>query len=318
MRRLLLLLPIFLLLGAAPAAHAVEPPGICAVRSLSYGTAPATGSINVAGGLGCFRFTGAAGDFVRVRLVKTSGTLEPVIGVARPDRTAQCAPRPDDQFVCRLSIAGVHTMTVADAAGTATGTYALSIQRLNDPVGCPTIAYGPASHASALAAGEAGCWRFTGTVGDQVRTRIVTASSTLAPEVAIEQNARRTCPPDPQTPATCRLRRTGTHTIFVTDTAGTGAGDYAVSIQRLNDPVGCATLSVAGPATAGAIAGTGETDCYRVAGYPGDLLRVRLIATSGALDPSVEVVAPDGARLCPPSTADDRRCESSATACTRS
>ena len=281
MKRILLVLPLVLLCWA-PAAHAQTLPGICAIRGISYGTTPATGSITVAGGQGCHRFTGAAGDVVRVRLIRTSGTLDPTVGIAPPDGSSGCAATTDDEFRCAIRTAGQHTMVVRDAAGTATGTYALSIQRLNDPVGCATLSYATGSTAGALLPGEAGCWRFTGTRPDRVRIRVVARSSALAPQFVVDQRGRSTCPPDAANP-TCWLRRDGTHTIFVTDAAGPGAGDYAIAIQRLNDPVGCTTLAFGAAPRVGTIATDGETDCYRFAAAAGDRVHVRLEGTSPPL-----------------------------------
>ena len=285
MKRILLVLPLVLLCWA-PAAHAQQTlPGICAIRGIAYGTTPATGSITVAGGQGCHRFTGAVGDIVRVRLIRTSGTLDPTVGIAPPGGGTGCTATTDDEFKCAIRTAGQHTMVVHDAAGTATGTYALSIQRLNDPVGCATLSYATGSTAGALLPGEAGCWRFTGTRPDRVRIRVVARSAALAPQVVVDQRGRNTCPPDAANP-TCWLRRDGTHTIFVTDAAGTGAGDYSIALQRLNDPVGCTTLAFGAAPSVGTIANDGETDCYRFAAAAGDRVHLRLESTSAGLSPA--------------------------------
>ena len=209
------------LLGAG-GPRAATLPGICAIRGISYGTAPATGSITVAGGHGCHRFTGAAGDVVRVRLIRTSGTLDPTVGIAPPGGGTGCTAHHRRRVhMCDPDRRPAHAGGPR-RRGHRDRNLRASIQRLNDPVGCATLSYATGSTAGALLPGEAGCWRFTGTRPDRVRIRVVARSSALAPQVVVDQRGRSTCPPDAANP-TCWLRR-GTHTIFVTDAAGPEPG----------------------------------------------------------------------------------------------
>ena len=73
MRILLAALAVALIasLGEAHAQVTTQPSGpaanFCAPQQLSFGGAPRTGSIASAGGVGCYRFDGVAGDRVRIR-----------------------------------------------------------------------------------------------------------------------------------------------------------------------------------------------------------------------------------------------------------
>ena len=82
-----LLLALAFLLAWSEAAGAQQ---FCAPRTLSYGAAPTTSTIGGAGEVGCFRFTGATGQRVRVRAVETSGTLVADLYVGGAD----CVPGP--------------------------------------------------------------------------------------------------------------------------------------------------------------------------------------------------------------------------------
>ena len=138
---------------AAPASSLAAPPGptvtgtspaagFCAFVTLAYGTDATAASI-AAGGSGCYRFEGAAGDRVRLRVIRTAGALDPRATVARPDGTIVCPATGLDDSTCVLVAGGTHKVTyVDDAAGSASGEYRISIQRLGDPVGCATHAYG--------------------------------------------------------------------------------------------------------------------------------------------------------------------------------
>jgi hypothetical protein len=97
--------------------------------SLSFGAAPTPGSIGALGETDCFRFSGAAGDQVRVRLIRTAGaTFAEVAEVLRPDGTTRCGVDTRDQFTCSLDAGGTHTLLVQDWRGTATGSYVVSIE----------------------------------------------------------------------------------------------------------------------------------------------------------------------------------------------
>src|SRR5262245_50809625 len=127
---LLLALVLVLTLAWSEAAHAQQ---FCAPRTLSYGASPITSTIGGAGEVGCYRFTGAAGQRVRVRAVETSGTLVADLFVTGAD----CVPARHG-LTCTLTAGGVHSVTVG---GTGTGDYAVSVQRLDAPVGCSSLTY---------------------------------------------------------------------------------------------------------------------------------------------------------------------------------
>jgi hypothetical protein len=74
-----------------------------------------------------------AGDRVRVRLIKTSGqaAFNPTAEVVRPNGTTRCGVTGFDEFTCALDAPGTHTILVEDFAGTNTGGYEISIQRID-------------------------------------------------------------------------------------------------------------------------------------------------------------------------------------------
>ena len=189
---------------------------------------------------------------------------------------------------------------VRDAAGTATGTYALSVQRLNDPVGCATLSYGAAPRVGTIATdGETDCYRFAAAAGDRVHVRLEGTSAGLSPvgEV-LNPDGTRACPPTTADESSCLLSAaSGTYTILAGDAAGTNHGDYALAVQRLNNPVGCTTLAFATLPTPAAIGAAREVDCFRFDGAAGDRVRVSAITLAGNAV-LAEVVGPDGSTRC--------------------
>ena len=65
----------------------------------------------------CYTFTGASGDRIRARVIPTSGALNPVTEVLRPDGTTVCANTFADDQTCALDANGTHTVLVREGAG---------------------------------------------------------------------------------------------------------------------------------------------------------------------------------------------------------
>jgi hypothetical protein len=116
------------------------------VSQLSFATDSTAGAIEPAGQTDCYRFEGAAGDRVRLRLSVTGGALSPALEVLRPDGSTVpgCGPTGLRDFTCQLDTPGAHTILVRDAVAN-TGSYLISIQRLTDDTTAPetTIDSGP-------------------------------------------------------------------------------------------------------------------------------------------------------------------------------
>jgi hypothetical protein len=266
---------------------------------LTFGAAPTTGTIAAAGELDCFTFSGAAGDRVEERPVKTSGTLTAVGELVRPNGTTvpgtACVP-------CSLDSAGTYTILVGDAAGTATGNYALAVQRLNNPVGCTPIVFGAAPTAGTVAAGEMDCFTFAGTTGDRIHANLVRTSGTALAAQLFNPTGSQVCLFDPGSfsdPFACGLTTVGTHTLIVSGlVGGAGAGNYSLAVQRANNPVGCTALGFGGVPITGTIAMSAEEDCFTFAGNAGDRIRFRPVETSGTFQFESNVLRPSGTVAC--------------------
>jgi hypothetical protein len=114
-----------------------------------------------------------------------------------PNGTVACAAKADDDLDCTAPITGTYTATVRDFYGPGTGLYAITPQRLNNPVGCATLTIGtPIS--GALSPGTVRCYRMSSTA--VVGTR------------------------------TCTTPATGTYTITVSDFYGWQSGAFNLSV----------------------------------------------------------------------------------------
>jgi hypothetical protein len=237
--------------------------------------------------------------------------LEPLAEIKRPNGTAVCAFTFSDDFTCVLDTAGTHTVHVKDNAGTNTGDFSLTIQRLNNPVGCLTLNYGnPGLTGSINAAAEMDCFSHASVaVNDVLRVRLVETTGILSGTIeVVRPDGTTLCPASPVTEVTCTADTAGTYRIVVHDSSGTSTGTYAILLQRLNNPVGCTTIVYGDPALAASIDAAAETDCFRFSGANADQARIRVVKTTGTVDPLTEVIRPDGTTICAATFSDDFTC----------
>src|SRR5207249_1582636 len=163
--------------GYSIAIQRLNSPTGC--TALTFGAPPKKGTIGVAGEMDCFTFSGIARDQIRVRLVKTSGTLFPLQEVVRPNGTSICGPTTATDQTCPIDRTGTHTIIVEDSGGTNTGDYSIAMQRLNSPTGCTALTFGAPKTRAIGVAGEMDCFTFTDTIGDQMNVHVVETSGTL-------------------------------------------------------------------------------------------------------------------------------------------
>ena len=272
-----------------------------------------TGVITVSGETDCFTFTGAVGDVVRVRVIKTSGAFNPLAEVVRPNGQPCVGATAVDEFNCAVNSAGTHTIRIRDAApGTRTGGYSLYIQRLNNPVGCTPITFGALPLARSITvAAEVDCYTFAGTVGDRVRVRMIKTSGAFLFSAQVVRPNGQVCVSGPPSSGelNCAVNSAGTHTILIRDASvGTRTGNYRLYIQRLNNPVGCTPITFGALPLARSITVAAEVDCYTFAGTVGDTVRVRVIKTSGTFNPLADVVRPNGQACVNPTAVDEFNC----------
>jgi hypothetical protein len=96
---------------------------------IQFGASPLARSISVAGEVDCYTFAGTVGNQVRVRVIKTSGTLNPLTDLVRPNGTTLCSDPFGGEFTCQLDATGTHKILVRDFGGTGTGGYTIRIRK---------------------------------------------------------------------------------------------------------------------------------------------------------------------------------------------
>ena len=283
-----------IVLGPVPSAYSAA----CGSNTpIAYGDT-LSGQIAAAAEQDCFDFTGAVGDRIRVAVAETSGTLAAAVDVVR-NGTVLCTglTLPLD---CVLDTSGPQTIVVRDVVGTLVGDYNVSLQRLNDPVGCGSLNYGDTvpGQSISLAAQEV-CYSFSGTSGDRVRADLAETAGTLTTfQQVVRPDGAVVCS-SINVPMDCTLNVTGTHALIIRDFIGSETGTFTVHLQHLDDPVGCGAIDYGDLVLGEGIGQAAEEQCYAFTGSTGTRVRIAAVETTGApFNAFQELIRPNGTVAC--------------------
>ncbi len=259
-----------------------------------------TGSISVAGEIDCFTFSGGAGDKVLVRMSNNVTSLWSDLEISGTPCVAN-GPTTAEIASCTLPSSGAYTILASDSYGTGSGDYAIHLQRLNSPGNSQSIAFGQTISASIINMAEMDAYTFTGNAGDKVLVRMSNNITALWSEVRVYgPDGVKLCEnngPNVTEIASCTLPANGVYTVLASDSYGTGYGDYAVHVQRLNNP-GNAQSIVFGQTITASVISMAEMDAYTFTASAGDKALVRMSNNITALWSEVRVYSPDGVKLC--------------------
>jgi hypothetical protein len=289
------------------------------VTPLSFGdTLPKT--ITAAGEIDTYTFAASASDTVVVRMGSAATTLDPHIRVYGPDGVKLCEVasynRAITSYGCLLPNDGSYSILVNDYSGADTGTYGISLQRVNPPSQAQPLVFGQRRSADLVLPGELDTYTFSAESADTVLVRMGSEASAIYPQMWIfGPNGALVCnangyPSAVEIPG-CILPSDGSYTILANTYNSAATGSYGLTLQRLNNP-GNATPVLFGHTKAGAIDTRGAFDTYTFAAHANSPVSVRMTSPSGGIYPSVRLYGPDGALLCQasnyPGTAEIGRC----------
>jgi large repetitive protein len=279
--------------------------------ALAPGAAPTTGSLTVAAQMDCYKLSGTAGDVVRLRLARTSGSGAVAEDIVKPNGQVQCSITTSVDQTCALDTTGTYHVFVRDYYGQYTENYAVAMQKLNKPAGCSALTLDdpPATGVSISAAAQMNCYTFTGTGGDTVRFRWVMTSGTGTPTVEVIRPGGATlCGPSYPQEVNCTLPSSGKYLVIVRDANGTNTPTYSFEAIDLANPGTCTTLTAGAAPATGSIAAGLQTDCYSMTVAPGDVVRVRMVKTSGSGYAEEDIVRPNGSVACGATTSVEQTC----------
>jgi hypothetical protein len=134
-------------------------------------------------------FTAALDDRILIRATRTSGTLQPNIGVYNASGALVCSAYTGGIMAeisgCTLRSAGQYTLLMDDTGNTKTGDYMVFLQRFNNPGNAQAIAFGQTLSAAISTISEVDAYTFTAAVDDRILVRATRTSGTLQPNIGV-------------------------------------------------------------------------------------------------------------------------------------
>src|SRR5256884_545256 len=188
-----------------------------------------------------------------------------------------------------LASGGTYYLLLSDLNGDETGTYGVSLERLNNPANAKPIAYGQTLQASIDAVAKADAYSFQAQAGDVVRVRIGRRSGVEGKSV--EFGGRRSSEKNIKAFADAvldaPLASEGTYYGLRSDAMGEEKGSALLILERLNNPANAKPIAY-GQTIQASIDAVAKADAYSFQAQAGDVVRVRMSRSSG-IDPKIEL-----------------------------
>src|SRR5205807_2604589 len=242
-----------------------------------------------------YSFQAHVGAVVRVRMSRSSG-IDPQIelfdsqGLSLTNITPFATVFP----YTTLFRSGTYYFLLSDLNGDETGTYGVSLERLNNPANAKPIAYGQTLQAYIDAVDEITAYSFQAHVGAVVRVRM-SRSSGIDPQIELFDSqglSLTNITPFATVFPYTTLFRSGTYYFLLSDLNGDETGTYGVSLERLNNPANAKPIAY-GQTLQASIDAVAEMDAYSFQAQAGDMVRVRMRRSSG-IDPKIELFDAQG------------------------
>jgi hypothetical protein len=268
-----------------------------------------TGSIGSAGGINTYAFTASAGDVFDFTVTTTKGSLSPEIRLYNSAGTLlvsaannECGGSGVELNTALIPANGTYSVWVSDCSNTNTGNYVLYSQRINDPIGAVSLAFGQTVPGTIGFTSQSNTYTFSANAGDEVYLDLVVTSGNLAPKIRLydpngtlnTSNANNECGGPALETTTAQLPATGVYTLLVGDCSDTNTGNYELYSQRTDNPGAPVVPLLFGQTEAGMIGSAGQSNTYTFSANAGDVVYLDLVVTSGNLAPKIRLYDPNG------------------------
>jgi hypothetical protein len=279
------------------------------------------GQISGPNGAVNYTFNGQAGSVIEIRINNVSGDLDPLLILLGPN--GQEVARDDDGGGARnayirsltLPANGIYTIVATrfgEETGSSQGEFSLSLQGSGGIVATPptgdSLTYGQTVQGSVPeGANTQANYTFSGQAGDVVEIRMTRTNGQLDPLlILLGPNGQEVARDDDGGGSrnayirTLTLPASGVYTITATK-FGTAGGEFSLSLElvtagsNVSTPVspGGSTITAGNPVTGNISAGNPQVS-YSFNGEAGQVIGVRMYATSGDLDSVVILYDPAG------------------------
>lgn len=252
--------------------------------------------------VGSYTFAANANDVIVIRVTRTGGTLQPRIVVQQAANQYLCGNFDliSTEVLCTIPANGTYTVLIDDTFRTRTGSYALYLQRFNNPVGAEAIVLGQPKSGEITAPAEAQFATFEVGAGDRVLLRISRSGGTIQPRMGVfDQAGRFICGNygAETTESSCSFSDAGRYILVIDDVFRLNTGTYYVYLQRYNAP-NLAMPVITGQTIAGMIQVPAEADAYTFTTSGAEQRFIRVTRTSDTLQPRITVFDVSGTYVC--------------------
>jgi len=215
--------------------------------ALNYGQTVA-GSIDSFAKIITYSFSANSNDTITVRsatVTTASGTFSPYLELYDPSGTL-VAYSVTNSLISKATLTGNYCLLVTDSYRDGSGTYSLSIQRVNNPVGATALIFGQTTIGNIDSFSKIIPYTFAANANDKILIpyiKINQASGTFDPYLELYDSSGALV----TTRANGRLEfiapANGNFCLYVTDNYRNGTGTFELSIQRANNPANTIDLS---------------------------------------------------------------------------
>ena len=273
--------------------------------ALSFGL-PRTATLAAAAEVDTYTFTGTANDTVIVRIGSGTSALKPLIRLYSPTGVKLCEAysysTAGELGPCLLPATGTYVVLLTTLNDIATGSYGVTIQRVNRPSAATPLPAGITTSSTLTTTGQLATATFTAISGDAIYLRLGTTSSSFKPQVRIfGDDGAKLCEAYSYSYTTqiasCLMPRTGIYTVIVNALNTADVGGYSITMQRINQPEQ-AGIVYARRAVSGTFTSAGDIDTYSFTGQGNSSVLIRMSTTTSPVSPLVQLFSRDGTRLC--------------------
>jgi hypothetical protein len=268
-----------------------------------------TCSVRSIGEFNEYTFSAQINDRFLFRIARTSGNLDPYFLIIDPLGNTLCSTYTYQDTAtadCTANRAGIHTLRVRDSNGqngTNIGNYSFYAQKVNAVSNAKSISFGTPMNGSIVDIIQSNTYTFSAKQNDQIRLQIVRNTGDLDPYFYVYNSQGSTlnnC--SNYTYAdyayrNCTINADGTYSIMTGDGSIDGTGTYTLRLQRYNAPGGSNQLNLGQLITA-TISAAAESDVFALDLDINDKLIIRMLATSGNLDPEWYLTNSAGTSVC--------------------